>query len=57
MHALYITLGATSCTKGYSVCVDVKLGKNGVPGYCCYALIGQLLLRGTIRVLKKSTVL
>lgn len=48
MLTLYFTPGATSCTKGYSACVGVKPGNNGVPSNCCYAVIGQL--RGGIRV-------
>lgn len=42
MQTLYFTPGATSCTKGYSACVGVKLGNKGVPSYCCYAVIGPL---------------
>lgn len=30
--------------------MDVELGDNGAPGYCCYAAIAQLLDRGGIRV-------
>lgn len=53
MHSLYIILGATSCTKAHSVWVDIKLGKNRMPSYCCYAFVGRSLRRREVRVLKK----